>query len=204
MKGVGLPMPFIASLLSYRVVRQRALISTYILFATIRSVIEPFDSRDMPRFIVQGADVAVGSRAVLPLAMSLNELCTNAVKYGALSNASGRINITSVVDEKAQGFKLTWMEMGGPAVHKPTRRSFGTRLIEALAGQLYGDVRLSYQPAGRLYELDIPLAAHRPFLLAEASSNSREVISPIRIASQFWQPILVQGVLLKMPLLPAD
>ena len=80
--------------------------------------------------------------------MCLNELCTNAVKYGALSNTTGRIDITSTVDEKAQRLKLTWTEMGGPAVQGPTRLSFGTRLIKGLAGQLHGDVRLRYEPEG--------------------------------------------------------
>lgn len=68
--------------------------------------------------------------------MSLNELCTNATKYGALSNATGRIDITSRVDEIAQLFELTWTEKGGPAVKEPTRRSFGTRLISR--GRLIG------------------------------------------------------------------
>ena len=90
--------------------------------------------------------------------MSLNELCTNAVKYGALSNATGRIDITLTVDEKAQGFKLTWTEKGGPAVQEPTRRSFGTRLMTRLAQQLHGYVQLKYEPAGVVYELDLPLA----------------------------------------------
>ena len=75
------------------------------------------------------ADIDIGAGAVLPLTMSLNELCTNAVKYGALSNTTGRIDITLTVDEKAQLFKLTWTEKGGPPVQEPTRRSFGTRLI---------------------------------------------------------------------------
>jgi PAS domain S-box-containing protein len=123
----------------------------------IRSAIEPFDSDDVQRFIVQDTDIDIGPRALLPLTMSLNELCTNAVKYGALSNTTGRIDITSTVAEKAQRFKLTWTEKGGPAVQEPTRRSFGTRLINRLAEQLQGDVRLRYEPAGLVFELDIPL-----------------------------------------------
>ncbi|MEI8152275.1 MAG: HWE histidine kinase domain-containing protein [Hyphomicrobiales bacterium] len=102
----------------------------------IRSAIEPFESHDVQRFVVQDAHIEVGPEAVLPLSMSLNELCTNAVKYGALSNATGRIDITSTVDEMAQRFKLTWTERGGPVVQEPTRRSFGTRLINRLADQL--------------------------------------------------------------------
>ena len=127
----------------------------------IRSALEPFDSHDVQRFVVQDTPIEVGPGAVLPLTMSLNELCTNAVKYGALSNNTGRIEIASTVDEKAQLFKLTWTEKGGPAVQEPTRRSFGTRLIGGLADQLHGDVRLRYEPAGVLYELDIPLAVLR-------------------------------------------
>ena len=127
------------------------------LTAVIRSAIDPFDSHDGQRFIVQDADIDIGAGAVLPLTMSLNELCTNAVKHGALSNTAGRIDITSTVDEKVQRFKLTWTEKGGPAVQEPTRRSFGTRLINRLAEQLQGDVRLRFEPAGLVYELGIPL-----------------------------------------------
>ena len=97
----------------------------------------------------------------MPLTMSLNELCTNAVKYGALSNSTGRVEITSAVEKKAQRFKLQWTERGGPPVQEPTRRSFGTRLINRLAEQLQGDVRLSYEFTGMVYELDIPLAVLR-------------------------------------------
>ena len=93
--------------------------------------------------------------------MSLNELCTNAVKYGALSNETGRVNITSTVDEKTQLFTLTWTETGGPMVQEPTRRSFGTRLLGGLATQLHGDVRVRYDSAGVAYELNIPLALLR-------------------------------------------
>jgi PAS domain S-box-containing protein len=127
----------------------------------IRSAIEPFDSHDVRRFVVKATHIEIASEAVLPLTMCLNELCTNAVKYGALSNATGRIDITSTVNDKALRLKLTWTERGGPAVRKPTRRSFGTRLIKGLAGQLHGEVRLRYEPEGVVFELDIPLSATR-------------------------------------------
>ena len=97
--------------------------------------------------------------AVLPLTMSINELCTNAVKYGALSNSTGRIDITWIVDDEAHRLKLTWAESGGPVVREPTRRGFGTRLINRLADQLHGNARLRYEPGGVVYELDVPLAA---------------------------------------------
>jgi two-component sensor histidine kinase len=127
----------------------------------IRAAIEPFESRDVRRFAVQDTDIEVGPGAVLPLTMSLNELCTNAVKYGALSNTTGRIEIASRVDEKTLRFELTWTERGGPAVQETTRRSFGTRLISRLADQLHGDARLNLEPTGVVYELDVPLSALR-------------------------------------------
>jgi PAS domain S-box-containing protein len=127
----------------------------------IGAAIEPFDSREVPRFAVQNTLIEIGAGAIMPLSMSLNELCTNAVKYGALSNETGRVNINCTVDDETQLFTLTWTETGGPTVQEPTRRSFGTRLLGALATQLHGDVRVRYEPAGVVYRLDIPLALLR-------------------------------------------
>ena len=128
------------------------------LIDVISGAIEPYDSGDFQRFVVQGTLIEIGPGVVLPITLSLNELCTNAVKYGALSNATGRIDITSTVDEETQLFTLRWTETGGPAVKEPTRHSFGTRLLGALATQLHGDVRLRYESAGVEYQLSIPLA----------------------------------------------
>ena len=124
----------------------------------IHAAIAPFDNDNVQRFVVQETPIEVGPGAILPLTMSLNELCTNAVKYGALSNATGRIDIAPTVDKVSGRFKLTWTEQSGPAVQEPTRRSFGTRLIGRLADQLHGAVRLRYEPAGLVYELDAPLS----------------------------------------------
>lgn len=123
--------------------------------------IEPFDDHEFRRFVVQNTWIQIDARAILPLTMSLNELCTNAIKYGALSNETGRVNITSMADETTQLFTLTWTETGGPIVQEPTRRSFGTRLLGALATQLHGDVRVRYEPEGVVYQLDVPLALLR-------------------------------------------
>lgn len=127
----------------------------------IHAAIEPFDGRDVRRFTVQDSPIEIGAGAVLPLTMSLNELCTNAVKYGALSNSAGRVAIASSTDEKASQFKLTWTESGGPLVQEPTRHNFGTRLIGRLADQLHGNVRVKYDPAGVAYELNVPMTALR-------------------------------------------
>jgi two-component sensor histidine kinase len=125
----------------------------------IDSAIEPFESSDRQRFIVQAVSIDVGSGAILALTMSLNELCTNALKYGALSNPTGHVDIVSTVDDTT--LRLRWIEKGGPAVSVPSRRSFGSRLIGRLAEQLHGEVRITYEPVGLVYELDLPLSALR-------------------------------------------
>jgi two-component sensor histidine kinase len=125
----------------------------------IRAAIEPFDSRDASRFSVQDIAFEVSAGAVLPLTMSLNELCTNAVKYGALSSTEGRIEIAVSIDEQAQRIRLTWTESGGPHARAPIRGGFGTRLINRLAEQLSGEVRMNYQASGLVCEIDMPLAA---------------------------------------------
>lgn len=133
------------------------------LIDLVAGAVEPFENRERPRFVVQSLLVEIGPSSVLPLTLTLNELCTNAVKYGALSNATGRVEITAMVDEQAQLFSLRWTETGGPTVVAPTRRGFGTRLLGALAGQLHGEVQVRYEPDGIVYQLDCPLAVLRAF-----------------------------------------
>jgi two-component sensor histidine kinase len=128
------------------------------MFDIIHDAIEPFDSAQASRFAIKGEAIEIGAAAVLSLSMSLNELCTNAVKHGALSNATGRIEITSVLEDTPPRLKLTWTETGGPATTEPTRRSFGTRLITRLATELHGKVQMDYAPSGLVYRLDVPQA----------------------------------------------
>ena len=112
--------------------------------------------------MVRASDIDVTPDAVLPLALLLNELCTNAVKYGALSSPAGRVEIDASVDDGGGHFLLAWQEMNGPAVKKPTRRSFGSTLIEhAFVAQLNGKARLDFDPAGVQYRLEVPLAVLR-------------------------------------------
>lgn len=91
--------------------------------------------------------------------MTLNELCTNTTKFGALSVPGGRVEVAWTIDEENQRLKFKWTESGGPEVHAPSRRSFGTRLIGSLGQQLKGDVQLNYGPTGFVYDLDVPMAS---------------------------------------------
>ncbi len=133
------------------------------LEAILKTAIAPFDTHEAGRFLVQTSNIEVSPAAVLPLAMVLNELCTNAVKYGALSSAAGLVKITSTVDDAGKLVRLSWIETGGPAVLPPTRRSFGTKLIEhSFVSQLKGQAHLSFEPAGVVCVLDIPMASLKP------------------------------------------
>jgi PAS domain S-box-containing protein len=112
------------------------------------------------RVQVSGPDVRLSPQMALALAMALHELATNAVKYGALSNKLGEIGITWALSLGADGphLHLTWTERGGPLVVVPTRRGFGTRLIErSLAQELQGRVQLAFEPAGLMCTLDAPI-----------------------------------------------
>jgi two-component sensor histidine kinase/CheY-like chemotaxis protein len=126
---------------------------------TLSGATEPYDSLGARRFHFNGPDVRITSGAVIALAMTLNELCTNTTKFGALSTAAGRVDISWTIDDEKQRLRLTWTEKGGPPVHRPTRRSFGTRMMESLGQQLNGQVQLTYDPSGFVYFLDVPLSS---------------------------------------------
>ncbi len=127
------------------------------LVQTVRGATEPYDSKAGGRFSIAGPDIGITSGAVIALAMTFNELCTNTTKFGALSVPDGHVEVTWTIDEQTQRMRLTWTEKDGPPVEAPTRRSFGTRMMGSLGHQLKGEVQLAYQPSGFVYALDVPL-----------------------------------------------
>jgi two-component sensor histidine kinase len=129
------------------------------LVHTVRKATEPYDRQDSGRFSITGPDIKITSGAVVALAMTLNELCTNTTKFGALSVTEGRVEIVWTIDEEKQNLRLMWAEKGGPAVVAPMRRSFGTRLMGSLGQQLSGEVQLAYEPTGFIYSLHVPLSS---------------------------------------------
>ena len=115
------------------------------------------------RIRASGPDVHLAAKPALSLALALHELATNAAKYGALSNETGTVDLRwHVVHEgDAPHFCLTWLEQGGPPIlTQPSRRGFGSRLIErSFAAEVGGDVRLTYAPTGLVCRLEAALAA---------------------------------------------
>ena len=125
----------------------------------IRGATEPYVSIGSGRISIEGPEIRITSAAVIALAMTLNELCTNTTKFGALSVPAGRIEIVWQIDEAKQRLLLTWSERNGPTVHAPSRQSFGTRLMGSLGAQLKGDVKLAYDATGFVYVLNVPMAS---------------------------------------------
>jgi two-component sensor histidine kinase len=128
----------------------------------VKGATEPYDSEGEGKFSIGGPELKISSGAVIALAMTLNELCTNTTKFGALSVPSGRVGIVWTVDAPSQRLHLSWRETGGPEVQPPTRRSFGTRMIQTLGKQLNGTVEKTYDPKGFVYTLDVPLSSLKP------------------------------------------
>ncbi len=111
------------------------------------------------RFTIMGPDIALPPQFAVALTMIVHELCTNAMKYGALSNAAGRVRVEwDQVGGSDRTFALTWKETGGPQVCEPTGRGFGTRLIRrGFASGAADEVQLAFEADGLRCEIKAEL-----------------------------------------------
>ncbi len=113
------------------------------------------------RVALQGPPVVVSADASQMLAMAIYELATNAVKHGALSTETGRVQIEWEVSGEAgaQTFSLGWREAGGPKTKKPRQVGFGSVVTRRLTARMF-DARIdaNYQPEGFAWRLECPLA----------------------------------------------
>ena len=126
----------------------------------VRASLRPHLADEGARIAFAGPDLRLKPRSVVALSMALHELCTNALKYGALSSDAGRVKIGWAVD--GERFRMRWEESGGPQVMPPTHTGFGSRMIErGLAAELQGDVRIDYRTEGVVCTIDCPLEAIR-------------------------------------------
>ncbi len=131
--------------------------------STVEVVEQVISSLSLPRrrLEVCGSPLQLGPKPALQLTLALHELATNALKYGALSDGAGRVRIEWRVATEGGGdmFRFGWTETGGPAVTPPSRRGFGSRLIErATAAEFGGEVSLDYAPEGVRWRLSAPYA----------------------------------------------
>jgi two-component sensor histidine kinase len=111
------------------------------------------------RISLAGPDVLLPPRQALALALAVNELYTNAIKYGALANDTGTIEVSwTEIGTPAPALKLVWKEHGGPAVSPPTHQGFGSVLLERMLGEdLGGEVTRDFRPDGLVCAITAPL-----------------------------------------------
>ncbi len=110
----------------------------------ILAELAPHAVSDGSNVTVDGPPVMLKPQAALFLALVIHELLTNAAKYGALSVADGRVEISWTIErDSRRRLELSWIEHGGPVVHQLPRRGFGTELIErGIRFELQGDAKL--------------------------------------------------------------
>jgi len=122
----------------------------------VESALGVYSSPEDGRATIVGPSSLLSPEVAQVLAITLQELATNAAKYGALSDRAGRIHVEWTT--APESFTLMWKETGGPPVQQPTRRGFGTvatqRLVESY---LKGNLRFDWQRDGLLCEISLPI-----------------------------------------------
>jgi signal transduction histidine kinase/CheY-like chemotaxis protein len=105
-----------------------------------------------------GPEIRLRPKAAVAISMALHELATNALKHGALSGENGKVTIVWEPEVDDRRFRLEWRERDGPPVRPPSRRGFGSRLLEqGLAHDLAGKVRLIFDRPGLVCIIEAPL-----------------------------------------------
>jgi len=135
-------------------------VETAPLARLVQEMLAPYADTNAGQIEIAGPPLALKPKSALALGMILHELVTNAVKYGALSVPQGRIFIGwRVAEGVPPRVHFSWREQGVPGVAPPSRRGFGSRLVEASAThELSGKVGIEYGPDGVHYTLEFPLA----------------------------------------------
>ena len=117
------------------------------LSAIVHQELAPYFAAGRTRVSIDGPPTLLEPTAAQAVAVALHELATNAAKYGSLSEAKGHVDVKW--EHRADGqLVLRWVERGGPAVRKPGRKGFGSRVIEQMSGQLQGQAQLDWRPQG--------------------------------------------------------
>ncbi|NIX76292.1 sensor histidine kinase [Microvirga terricola] len=123
--------------------------------------LEPFGGIDERRVSAVGDEIRLTPHQALTFGMAFHELATNAAKYGALSAPQGSIDIAWRTEQDSSGrslLKVDWVERNGPPVHEPTRKGFGSKLIErGIRHELEGSLDMRFLTEGLRCSFAVPL-----------------------------------------------
>ena len=126
------------------------------LASLVRQELSPYSRKGEMRTHIDGPAVMLKPDAAQAIAVTLHELATNAAKYGSLSVGEGQVRVEWLHSADGQ-LVLRWTKAGGPPVDPPTRRGFGTNVIEGMIrGGAKGEVRLDRRAEGLACEITVP------------------------------------------------
>lgn len=130
----------------------------------IRMVMKPFHtvSNNLDRITTNGSNILLSPKTTIAMAIVFNELATNSIKYGALSNDEGTVSVDWQLVREAEGDRMLirWQERDGPSVTPPSHTGFGTWVLErGISHELNAEVTLDYLPQGLKCEINIPAAS---------------------------------------------
>lgn len=126
------------------------------------------------RLVLAGPDILLPPKSFTAMALVVHELATNARKYGALSTTGGIVTVETSLD-KVHNILVSWRESGGPGVLQPTRRGFGSTLIEQLIPfEMNGMSNPQFLPAGFVLDVLLPAAMAEAVQVAAISGTAQE------------------------------
>ena len=126
----------------------------------VKGQLASFAPDDSQRCVVEGPEVDLNSTYTEAIGLALHELATNASKYGAWSNRSGKVEIRWREEKEDDTTKvfMTWVESNGPPAEKPSTKGFGSLILEKMvARSVHGSAYIDYLPAGLQWKLEFPL-----------------------------------------------
>ena len=104
--------------------------------------------------------MVVTAEAAQAIGLALHELATNAIKYGALALATGKVTVSWAFENdpgESRVLLLSWVERGGKPVTPPSRKGFGHVVIERMVAQsVNGEVAMTFAPQGLSWTLSMP------------------------------------------------
>lgn len=148
------------------------------------------------RVVINGADALLEPQAFTTVALVIHEMMTNSAKYGALSDRRGRVEIDTALDQLG-GLTIHWSEHAGPPVKPPTRRGFGSTVIErSLQHDLKGDAELEFALPGVRARFTIPASYVRPARQEAAADAEQTAATEVSTLAMPAHVLLVEDNLI--------